>query len=168
MNYISKSSCCGLPLVHIAIIGDGNNKRGIAKGWIAIGDISFGVLFSFGGVAIGGIAIGGLSLGILSIAGVALGLFALGGLAVGVYAIGGAAIAIYSAYGGFAAAFKYAIGGAAFAEQANTELAETIIHNSRFFKIGESMIKHSRWALVLVIIPIIFNILKMKKRIAKK
>ena len=77
MDYKSKSSFCGLPLIHVAIAGSGDYKRGIAKGWIAIGDISFGILFSFGAVAFGGIAIGGVSLGGLAIGGASLGVLSI-------------------------------------------------------------------------------------------
>ena len=162
MDYKSKISFCGLPLIHITTGKEeaGIYKRGIAKGWIAIGDIALGILFSCGGIALGLIAIGGVSLGVLSIAGLAFGIFALGGLAVAIYAIGGAAIAIYSAVGGFAAAFKYAVGGVAIAEQANNNLAEITIKSSYFFKIGDLILRHSRWGLALILIPIIANLKK--------
>lgn len=82
-------------------------------GWIAIGDMAFGVLFASGGVAMGGIAFGGLSLGMLSLGGVALGGFAFGGMAIGYVAIGGLAVAYQMAVGGAALAGKLAVGGAA-------------------------------------------------------
>ena len=166
MDYRTKISFLGLPLVHIATTKkvEGVYRRGVAKGWIAIGDISIGILLSLGGVAIGGIAVGGLSLGLVSIAGLACGIFALGGVAIGYYAIGGAAIGIYCACGGFAAAFKYAIGGAAIAEQANTHIAEAVLRQSLFFRIGNLIMKHSRWALLLVLLPVILNVKKRFKK----
>ncbi len=44
----------GLPLVHVAIgPPEGSSAaRGIAKGWSAIGDIAFGVVFALGGLAV--------------------------------------------------------------------------------------------------------------------
>ena len=117
MEYRSKASILGLPLVHIATgaLVDGRYRRGIAKGWIAVGDLAFGVLFACGGIAIGGVTLAGGALGLLSIGGVALGLYAVGGLSVGVVALGGAAFAWYAAVGGLAVAHDYAIGGLALA-----------------------------------------------------
>ena len=88
MHYRSSASLLGLPLVHVAIgAPDGSDaKRGVARGWIAVGDISFGVVLSVGGLAAGGISVGGLSLGILSLAGVSLGIWSVGGLALGRHA----------------------------------------------------------------------------------
>jgi len=64
---------------------------------------------------------------------------------------------------GFAAAFKYAVGGVAIAEQANSHLAETAIKSSLFFKIGGLILRQSRWALLLLLVPIIEG-LKRKSR----
>ena len=64
--------------------------RSVVKGWIAIGDVAYGVFFSAGGFAVGGIALGGISVGVLSVGGVCLGAFALGGIAIGRIALGGA------------------------------------------------------------------------------
>ena len=64
-------------------------QRGIARGWIAIGDIAFGVVLSVGGIAFGGISLGGLGLGLISLAGLSVGIYAIGGLAVGYLAMGG-------------------------------------------------------------------------------
>jgi hypothetical protein len=167
VDYKSKLKILGLPLIHITT-GECDNKgvyrRGVAKGWIAMGDIAFGVLFSAGGGAIGGIAIGGGSLGIFSFGGVALGLFALGGLAIGYSAIGGCAIAYSAAYGGAAVALKYAVGGGAVAPEANTEMAKHFLSNSVFFKAGEAVMRHSRWFLLLVLIPIVLPVLIRKQK----
>ncbi|MEI8012921.1 MAG: hypothetical protein WCI27_10675 [Candidatus Omnitrophota bacterium] len=170
MEYKSKIAFCGLPLIDIAT---GKPEaipytRGIAKGWIAIGDISFGVLFSIGGMAFGGIAIGGISLGVVSLAGAAVGVFALGGLAIGVYAVGGAAIAVYSAVGGFAAACTYAVGGVALAGQANSGLAKIAMKNSYFFRMGDLIFSYGKWFLILWIIPLIFQIRKNSKTVPRK
>jgi len=117
MEYRSSANLLGLPLVHIAVGSSaaGGYRRGVATGWVAIGDVAFGVLFACGGVALGGITIGGASLGVVSLGGLALGLLAIGGLGVGVVAMGGVAVAAYAAIGGLAIGYEYAIGGAAFA-----------------------------------------------------
>src|SRR6516162_3071039 len=115
-NYKSHRTLFGLPLVHLASgqVEDGRYKRGIARGWIAIGDISLGILFSLGGVACGGISIGGVSLGLITFGGVGLGLICLGGLALGGYAVGGFAFGVL-AVGGGAIALYDAEGGLAIA-----------------------------------------------------
>ena len=119
MEYRSATSLLGVPLVHIAIgpPGDGRSRRGIASGWIAIGDVAFGVLFAAGGLAFGGISFGGLSLGLLSLGGLAIGLAGIGGLAVGLVAVGGAAFGWHLAFGGFAIAHDLAGGGYASADR---------------------------------------------------
>jgi hypothetical protein len=55
MNYKSSVTLLGLPLVHVAIGSPEGSPgvRGIAKGWIAVGDIAFGVAFALGGLASG-------------------------------------------------------------------------------------------------------------------
>ena len=120
MEYRSRTTLLGLPLIHVAIgvWGVAGGGRKVAVGWIAVGDVAVGVLLACGGVAAGGIAVGGASLGALALGGVALGLVAIGGLAVGLLAIGGAAVAWYMAVGGLAVAHDLAVGGAAFAQHA--------------------------------------------------
>jgi tRNA A-37 threonylcarbamoyl transferase component Bud32 len=112
VDYKSKATLWGLPLVHVATGFDPTTGRTrIAKGIIAIGGIACGVL-AFGGVACGGIAFGGLTLGVFAYGGIAAGvisvgglalalLFAMGGLAVGTISVGGAAVG-YLAHGGMA------------------------------------------------------------------
>jgi hypothetical protein len=113
VEYKSRASILGLPLVHIAMgIDPRTGRKRIAKGVIAIGDVAVGVL-AMGGVAAGGVAFGGVAVGVLSIGGAALGvLAAIGGLAVGGFAFGGLAAGAI-ALGGLAVGY-YAFGGAAF------------------------------------------------------
>ena len=151
MEYRSKASILGLPLLHIATgaLVDGHSNRGIARGWIAIGNLALGVLFACGGIAIGGITLGGGALGLISIGGVALGLCAAGGLSVGVLAFGGAAFAWYAAVGGLAVARDYAVGGLA--------LARNVIHPEASEPTSVPPIPHSpfRWPDALVLIGLI-------------
>ena len=170
MSHKSKIKIFGLPLIHVATgkIVDGRYKRGIAKGWIAIGDISFGILLSLGGVAFGGISFGGLAFGMIAIAGLAIGGFALGGLAIGViaagglaigiFSFGGCAIALYSARGGAAIAKMYAEGGLAIARHANNEMAKEYFEFSLIFSALQpffaSLASFSRWFSLLFVIPV--------------
>ena len=128
MEYRSGATLLGLPLVHIAMssVVDGRFRRGVATGWIAIGDVAFGILFASGGIAIGGISLGGVAVGVLSIGGLAVGALALGGVARGIVAIGGAAVAWYAAIGGLAVASHYAAGGVAIAPQLIAPIAANV------------------------------------------
>jgi hypothetical protein len=121
-EYRSSWSFLGLPLVHVAV-GTGTvegYRRGVATGWIAVGDVAIGVLFAIGGVSLGGIAVGGLTLGLLPIGGLAIGGLAMGGLGAGAVAIGGLAVGWYAAIGGLAVAHDVAIGGVAHGRTAIT------------------------------------------------
>jgi hypothetical protein len=83
----------GLPLWSVAIGPDParGEKRGHARGIVAVGDMATGVLAA-GGMARGVVAFGGLAIGLASFGVLGLGLLlALGGAA-GVYAMGGSAI----------------------------------------------------------------------------
>ena len=161
MNYKTKLTLLGLPLVHITTgkIENGRYRRGIAKGWIAIGDISFGVILSIGAVAFGGVAVGGLAVGLLSLAGLAIGFLAFGGGAIGILATGGGVVAWYAASGGFAMAREYAIGGQAIANHANDMVAKDYFRNSVFFSAARLIGEHSRWFLLLVFLPIFQNLI---------
>ena len=158
MNYKSSTSIFGLPLVHVAIgPSEGSSGvRGIAKGWIAIGDIAFGVVFALGGLAVGGVSVGGLSVGVMALAGLSVGVWSVGGLALGAFALGGGAIAVWAANGGLAIANEYALGGLAISSNANTDVARTYFESSSFFMVASPAARHSRWLLVLtVIVPIV-------------
>jgi len=171
MSYKTKFTPLGLPLVCIATgkVENGHPKRGIAKGWIAIGDISFGIILSVGGAAFGGIAVGGLAVGLLSFAGMAIGILAFGGGAIGILATGGGAVAWHAATGGFAMANEYALGGQAIANHANDMIANNYFENSSFFSLTQLIGEHSRWFLLLVAIPIIQSLIhKWKHRGSKK
>jgi RNA polymerase sigma factor (sigma-70 family) len=143
----SRATLFGLPLIDINVRdpappgGAGRAElpraeRGVARGWIAIGDDAYGVVLaigsrargfvaiggrlalgalSFGGIAVGLLAVGGLSLGVLGIGGLGVGVYAIGGGAVGWQACGGMGVAWDVACGGGAAAWHAAYGGAAVA-----------------------------------------------------
>ncbi len=84
MEYRSRTTLLGLPLLHVAI----------AVGGIAIGGASLGAL-ALGGAALGLVAIGGLAVGLVAVGGAAVAWYtAVGGLAVTHdLAVGGAAFA---------------------------------------------------------------------------
>ncbi len=116
----------GLPLVHVAVsrMENGIVRRGVARGWIAVGDVALGVLVGIGGVGMGAFALGGVALGVFAFGGLALAMVALGGLAVGILALGGGAVGWQAALGGMAVARDYALGGLAIGRHANDAAAE--------------------------------------------
>ena len=133
-EYRSQATCLGLPLVHIRYGRQpGQPWFQPAIGWIAIGEVSFGILFSSGALAFGGFSMGGLACGILSLGGCAVGLLsfggvalggvAFGGMALGWVASGGLAVAWHAGLGGLAVAHDLALGGEAIARHANDEVA---------------------------------------------
>lgn len=173
-NYRSKFTAFGLPLVHVAFGGtdDGKCRRGVARGWIAIGDIAFGGVLAVGGVAVGLISVGGLALGGLALGGAAvgalafgggaigglavgggaLGVWAVGGLAVGISAFGGAAIAWHAAEGGLAVAHHAAVGGFALALHANDASARGLFAEHSFFSVVQQLLPLAPW-LPLMALP---------------
>lgn len=172
-EYRSPWTLLGWPLIHIRF-GEEVGKWRPAKGWIACGNLAYGILFAFGGVAVGGVSIGGLavggvtiggfSLGILSFGGLALGMFALGGGAVGYMAYGGAAIAWLAACGGAAVAHYFAIGGAALAEHANDHAARGFARNSAFFSHTSLLMNLAILVFCLSMIPGLLYFLKQSRR----
>lgn len=161
MIYRSPVSCLGLPLVDIAIgpRPDSSAARGIATGWIAIGDIACGVIFAFGGLAIGGVSLGGLSVGVLALAGLSIGIWSVGGLAIGGFALGGAAIAVWAATGGVAIAGQYTLGPAG-----GSEAARAYFESSTFFQIAGSAARHARWLIVLTIVVPVLRVINQRRR----
>lgn len=116
-EYKSKTTVCGLPLVHVKLNGRAKGIFAIglmATGIVSLGLLSIGLLslglLSLGLIAIGTFSLGGLSFGaiscgILAFGGIALGIFTVGGLSVGMYSMGGCAIASKIAFGGYANGF---------------------------------------------------------------
>jgi hypothetical protein len=155
MEYRSSLRLLGLPLVHVAIGGSGASRRGVATGWVAIGDVAIGVVFAFGGAAFGSISLGGFAFGLLPLGGLALGLIAVGGVGVGVIACGGAAFATYLAIGGAALARDYAIGGLAWAR---TVLGATSSGRPPFAAIPHPPVRASDALLLAVFVVLLITI----------
>jgi hypothetical protein len=159
MDYRSRWTLLGWPLLHIRMGTSPDGKRAVAKGWIAMGDVAIG-LIAFGGVSVGVVSVGGASVGLLAIGGAAVGLLTFGGIGIGVWAMGGCAIG-YLAYGGSAQAWhaacggtamarEFALGGAAIAPHANDEVARAAIHGMPFFQHAQAIMA---WAGLLIWMP---------------
>ena len=166
MEYRSPLRLLGLPLLHVstARIEGGRFQRGLARGWIAIGDVSFGVLLAIGGAAVGGIAIGGVAAGALALSGAAVGVLALGGFALGYCAVGGAAVAWKAALGGLAIAQQLAIGGLAIAQHTNDEIARRFFEQDAPLAIARDAVEYSRWLLILTVIPLLLALYRQRRR----
>lgn len=162
-EYRSRLELLGLPLVYFRFNNPAAGRVPV-KAWIAGGDLAFGVLFAFGGLAvapvsIGGIAIGlvpcgGLAVGLLSLGGFAVGGWAFGGFALGWQAFGGMALAINAAMGGLAIARDVALGGVAHAAQANNEVASQFVNGRFFFQRMMTLSHHIGWLNLLWAFPL--------------
>ena len=161
MRYTSEARLLGLPILEVCVGPDvagtgAGGSAGIARAWIAIGDVAFGVLAAIGGLSMGCISIGGASMGVLAFGGFALGGLSLGGGAMGaVLAVGGAAFSLYAAIGGLGVSGLYAIGGQAMAPHANDAAARAFMHlpgiHERLLAAVESTpLFHLCWLFVLL------------------
>jgi RNA polymerase sigma factor (sigma-70 family) len=146
-EYRSAWSLMGLPLVHIRINCTQAGRALPARGWIAVGNQAYGILFACGTIAVGSIACGPLAVGLLALGGLGIGMFAFGGLGIGFAAIGGAALG-YVAFGGGAIAWlgasggavlarHFAVGGNALAEHVNDPVAHAFMLGSIFFRYAQ-------------------------------
>jgi len=161
-EYRSRRELFGLPLVHFRA---GDRLAPPVRAWIAAGDCAIGVLFAFGGLAIapvslGGCAVGllsfgGLSIGALSLGGTAVGVWVFGGLAIGWHAFGGCALAWSAAWGGYAIARDFAVGGVVHAAQANNQAAIDFMQANPFFRISGKTLPYLLWLNLVWILPMI-------------
>jgi hypothetical protein len=169
VEYKSRWTLLGLPLVHIRLGRLRGEKLRPAVGWIAIGDAAIGVIFSLGGLAAGGLsiggvsvglfALGGVSLGVLAIAGIAIGLYgASGGLALGYLAHGAWALAWHAAEGGMAVAREFACGQSATALHANDSAARGVISSHPFFHAADTLLHRYPLAFSIAWLPLLLPV----------
>jgi RNA polymerase sigma factor (sigma-70 family) len=133
IEYRSKLSFLGLPLVQVRLGTSIGEKLKPAVGWIAVGDCAIGV-FAVGGLTLGGVSVGGIAGGLIAIGGLSVGGLALGALVIGALAMGGVALGLvaegFSAYGWVAAqgwnavASGFALGRFATAAHVNDPVAQ--------------------------------------------
>lgn len=179
-EYRSRGTLLGQPLIHIRLNVHQNHRPLPAKGWIAIGDVAYGLFFAAGGayaiapVSIGGgfaagvIALGGgCGVGVLALGGLGIGGWAIGGLALGWMAFGGCAVGLTGAKGGVAVARDFAVGGRAFAQHANDAAARAFIDNDVFFHLAPLANKVAIGIAVASMIPVIIVAWRQMKRRVK-
>jgi RNA polymerase sigma factor (sigma-70 family) len=154
-DYRTRATLFGLPLVHCRCGKLPGQKSKPAIGWIAFGEVAYGILLANGAVAVGGISMGGASVGIISFGGFGIGLLAFGGIAVGGVAMGGAAVGMiasggialgwHAALGGLAAAHELALGGAALAKHINDPVAGDFFARHRWLDFTQGAPRNLFW-----------------------
>ena len=159
LEYCTAARFLGLPLLHVRFGGPPATRWRPVKAWIALGDVAFGGLFAFGGVAIAPMCVGGMALGVavfggfaagvLTYGGFGLGIWAVGGFVMGWWAIGGCAIAWTASLGGIGIAREFAEGGIAVALHANDAAANTYIASSGFFRAAFVLVTTWLWPTML-------------------
>jgi RNA polymerase sigma factor (sigma-70 family) len=154
LEYRSRLSFLGLPLLHIRVGDRFAVFRKPVKAWIAIGNSAVGGLFACGAVAIAPISMGGVSIGLLSFGALSFGVVAVGGIALGVWPMFGALLIGWQPFGGcfalgwnaavgeFAFARDYALGQFAVAAQANNQTAREFIQPNFFFHCASVLNRH--------------------------
>ena len=162
-EYRSRATFLGLPLVHIRISGKNASERKPVVAWIAAGNVAYGGLFAFAGMAVAPVSIGGLAIGLLPFGGcaagllplgaVALGWFANGGLAAGWNAFGACAVAWNGAQAECAVAWNYAAGNIGGAAQFNTDAALAFFHDNWFFRTANAAQPYEGWLNLLWVLP---------------
>ncbi|ANM30918.1 RNA polymerase [Acidobacteria bacterium Mor1] len=175
-QFKSRLRLLGVPLVHIQF-GLPEEGEPTAFGWIAAGDVAFGLLFAWGGIAVAPISVGILSLGVFSVGAIGLGFYAMGTIGIGVVAMGASAIG-YKAYGslsglgwenafsqGFSNARDAAIGPIAYAREVNNETASTL---SDLSTVGNTYVGVLAATVVLVILPAVLYSRAVRKRMRVK
>ena len=174
-EFKSRLTLLGVPLVHVKFaMPEGKEKP--AVGWIAAGEVAYGLLFAWGGYAVAPISVGIISFGLVTVGAVGFGLLSMGTIGVGVIAMGASAIG-YKAYGslsalgwenafsqGFSIAKEAALGPIAFAEHVNNEVAASISNLSR---VGESYVVVLGVMTVLVIVPVVLYARAVRKKMRR-
>jgi len=109
-EYISRATWWGVPLVHVRF-GMQEVGQKPTFGWIAVGDRAIGLLFAFGGVAVGFCSIGVISAGVISLSAIGVGVLAVGAIGVGWWAVGAVAAGVHAFGAMSATAWEIAQGG---------------------------------------------------------
>ena len=174
-EYKSRATFCGVPLVHVRF---GMQEKGDKPvfGWIAIGDRAIGLLFAWGGIAVGFCAVGAISVGVLSFGGIGFGILAAGAICYGWWAMGAISMGMHAlgslfasawetAQGGFMVMSQYvAMGQLAVAPHANDEIAWLTLHNP---DAGQHWLIFCVVVVVLTLLPISLYAKAVKQRFKK-
>ncbi|MBN8417692.1 MAG: sigma-70 family RNA polymerase sigma factor [Verrucomicrobia bacterium] len=173
LEYRSRLTFLGLPLVHMRL----GRKRGEpirpVKAWFAMGDFAVGVIGAFGACTIAPISLGACSLGLISLGGLAVGVACWGGLGIGVWAIGGCAlgwqayggcvVAWEAAQGGLVAARHHALGNVAVAQHVNDAVARAAMRLSTFFQFARWAVKYAVFLNLVWFLPLALLVRKARE-----
>ena len=174
-EYRSRWSLFGVPLVHIKF-AQAEEGESAAIGWIAAGETAYGILFAWGGFAVGLVSVGIVSVGVVSVGAVGLGVLGVGTVGIGLFAIGAAAIGIVAfsslsslawhgaLSNGFSIAKGAAVGPVAFAQETNNAAASEMLNLAQA---DQSF----GWVMVaiaaLVIVPVTLYAQAVRRRMGK-
>ena len=96
LEYRSKVTFLGLPLIHVRLGGAGTGRESRpVLAWIAVGNFAVGALFAFGESPPPRFCFGGFALGVAAYGGFGLGIWVVGGFVIGCWAVGGSCTALY-------------------------------------------------------------------------
>jgi hypothetical protein len=163
LEYRSKATFLGLPLVHVRLGGAGTGRRGPVLAWIAVGNFAVGALFAFGGIAAAPVCFGGFALGAVAYGGFGFGIWVMGGFVIGCWAVGGCCTALLGSAGGLAMAGQFAQGGIALAPHANDAAARAYFSSHVFFRGAFSLATTWLWpTLIVAMIPSVILALRAR------
>jgi RNA polymerase sigma factor (sigma-70 family) len=176
-EYRSRAKLFGVPLFHFRFSSPDAGQDPVF-GWIAGGDRAYGILFAWGGYAVGTISVGAFSVGFLSVGALSVGVISLGTFAVGLVALGTAAIGIKAfawlsalgwktaAGGGFAIAGEAAIGPVAFAQYANDTIARQLFASPQSEQNQQAVI--FMVIAILSLVPMALYLRAVRQRLGKR
>lgn len=174
-EYRSRWRLLGIPLVHIKF-AQAEEGESAAMGWIAAGETAYGILFAWGGFAVGLVSVGIVSVGVVSVGAVGIGLLGVGTVGIGLHAIGAAAIGLTAfgslsalawegaVGGGFSIAGAAAVGPIAFAQETNNAAAGEILNLAR---VDQSFGFIMLAVAFLVIVPVTLYAQAVRRRLGK-
>jgi RNA polymerase sigma factor (sigma-70 family) len=163
LEYRSKATFLGLPLVHVRLGGAGTGRRGPVLAWIAVGNFAVGALFAFGGIAAAPVCFGGFALGAVAYGGFGFGIWVMGGFVIGCWAVGGCCTALLGSAGGLAMAGQFAQGGIALAPHANDAAARAYFSSHVFFRGAFSLATTWLWpTFIVAMIPSVILALRAR------
>jgi RNA polymerase sigma factor (sigma-70 family) len=163
LQYRSRWTFLGLPLLHINLGSTPDLRSRIAVGWIAVGTVAYSPILAFGAISIAPISWGAFSLGLLTYGAVAIGRYAVGALSFGYDAVGVCAIAAHAAQGIVALAPTYADGLSATAAHVNDPAAITFFQSAPLFRLWSTLAVYTNCLYFLPLLPVFLLIRRARQ-----
>jgi len=159
-EYRSRRELLGWPLVQVRL---GCKNIEPVRAWFAVGEVAWGRLFAFGGIAIAPFSCGWIAVGLLPLGSCAFGLLSLGGFSAGVWAFGAVAlgweafgacaVAWNGASGWLALAHHVAAGDIAFGSQTSAEAVQQTIRDSFFLNNAWLLLRYLALLMLIWVVP---------------